>query len=226
MGGMNGFFYEGISRIPLGPAVAIEFIGPLGLAAFLSRRLKDFAWIGMALFGVMVLGFDKGGALNLTGVLCILGAAFCWAMYILASERVGRVLDGAGGLAVAMLIGALIPLPFGYHGALVGVLHPELLWLAAITALLASLVPYGLELSALRILPKATFGVLLALEPVFAALGGWLLLNQPMTDARASAVLIVVVAGIGSAITAEKRDETVGAVAADAPDDVVASGHT
>lgn len=225
MGGMNGFFYEGIARIPMGPAVAIEFLGPLGLAAILSRRAKDFAWIAMALAGVMVLGFDKGGDLNVTGVLCILAAAVFWALYILTSERVGRVLDGAGGLAVAMLVGALVPLPFGFHGALEGVQDVRLLWMAIATALLASLVPYGLELSALRILPKSTFGVLLALEPVFAALGGWLLLDQGMTNVRAAAVLIVVVAGVGSAMTAAKKDETAGVVPADAPDDVTAAGH-
>lgn len=225
MGGMNGFFYEGISRIPIGPAVAIEFLGPLGLAAILSRRAKDFAWIAMALAGVMVLGFDKGGDLNTSGVLCILGAAFFWAMYILTSERVGRVLDGAGGLAVAMLIGALVPLPLGFHGAVQGVTHPQYLVMAVATALLASLIPYGLELSALRILPKTTFGVLLALEPVFAAVGGWLLLDQGISHARAAAVLMVVVAGVGSAMTSAKKDETAGVVAADAPDDVAAAGH-
>ena len=224
---MNGFFYEGISRIPMGPAVAIEFLGPLGLAAILSRRAKDFAWIILALAGVMALGFDRAdGPLNPVGVACILGAAFFWAMYILASENVGRVLDGAGGLAVAMVAGALVPLPLGYEGALRGVTNVQYLALAVATALLASVIPYGLELSALRILPKATFGVLLALEPVFAALGGWLILGQGLGWVRAVAVLVVVVAGVGSALTATKKDDMTGVVAADAPDDIAAGGNS
>lgn len=223
---MNGMFYEAIARIPLGPAVAIEFLGPLGLAAILSREPKDLAWIALALAGVMTLGFDDaGGSLDPTGVAFVLAAGFFWAMYILTSERVGGAVEGAGGLAMALVVGTIALLPFGARGAVEGLADAHHLALAVGTALLASVVPYALELSALRLLPKAVFGVLLALEPVIAALAGWLLLDQGFGLTRAVAVLLVVVAGAGSAITASAKDEMAGVVAEDAPDEVAASAH-
>ena len=223
---MNGMFYEAIARIPLGPAVAIEFLGPLGLAAILSRKLKDFAWIVLALVGVMILGFDDaGGSLDLVGVAFVLGAGFFWALYILASERVGGAVDGAGGLAMALVVGTVALVPFGAQGAWTGLTDVHYLALAIGTAFLASVVPYALELSALRRLPKAVFGVLLALEPVIAALAGWLLLDQGFGATRALAVLLVVIAGAGSAITASRRDATAGVAAEHAPDELAASIH-
>lgn len=226
LAGMNGMFYEAIARIPLGPAVAIEFLGPLGLAAILSRKLKDFAWIVLALVGVMILGFDDaGGSLDLVGVAFVLGAGFFWALYILASERVGGAVDGAGGLAMALVVGTVALVPFGAQGAWTGLTDVHYLALAIGTAFLASVVPYALELSALRRLPKAVFGVLLALEPVIAALAGWLLLDQGFGATRALAVLLVVIAGAGSAITASRRDATAGVAAEHAPDELAASVH-
>lgn len=226
LAGMNGMFYEAIARIPLGPAVAIEFLGPLGLAAILSRKLKDFAWIVLALVGVMILGFDDaGGSLDLVGVAFVLGAGFFWALYILASERVGGAVDGAGGLAMALVVGTIALVPFGAQGAWTGLADVHYLALAIGTAFLASVVPYALELSALRRLPKAVFGVLLALEPVIAALAGWLLLDQGFGATRALAVLLVVIAGAGSAITASRRDATAGVAAEHAPDELAASIH-
>lgn len=226
LAGMNGMFYEAIARIPLGPAVAIEFLGPLGLAAILSRKLKDFAWIVLALVGVMILGFDDaGGSLDLVGVAFVLGAGFFWALYILASERVGGAVDGAGGLAMALVVGTVALVPFGAQGAWTGLTDVHYLALAIGTAFLASVVPYALELSALRRLPKAVFGVLLALEPVIAALAGWLLLDQGFGATRTLAVLLVVVAGAGSAITASRRDATAGVAAEHAPDELAASIH-
>lgn len=226
LAGMNGMFYEAIARIPLGPAVAIEFLGPLGLAAILSRKLKDFAWIVLALVGVMILGFDDaGGSLDLVGVAFVLGAGFFWALYILASERVGGAVDGAGGLAMALVVGTIALVPFGAQGAWTWLTDVHYLALAIGTAFLASVVPYALELSALRRLPKAVFGVLLALEPVIAALAGWLLLDQGFGATRALAVLLVVIAGAGSAITASRRDATAGVAAEHAPDELAASIH-
>lgn len=226
LAGMNGMFYEAIARIPLGLAVAIEFLGPLGLAAILSRKLKDFAWIVLALVGVMILGFDDaGGSLDLVGVAFVLGAGFFWALYILASERVGGAVDGAGGLAMALVVGTIALVPFGAQGAWTGLTDVHYLALAIGTAFLASVVPYALELSALRRLPKAVFGVLLALEPVIAALAGWLLLDQGFGATRALAVLLVVIAGAGSAITASRRDATAGVAAEHAPDELAASIH-
>ncbi|MFI7600840.1 EamA family transporter [Actinoplanes sp. NPDC049681] len=199
LAGMNGFFYAAIARIPLGPAVTIEFLGPLTLAAVLSRRLRDFAWVLLAAAGVAALGFADGGTtLDPVGVLLVLVAAAFWALYILAGSRAGVAVQGQGGLAVAMTVGALVLLPGGVTGAEKALTSPHLLVIALATGLLASVIPYSLEMSALRRLPQRAFGILLSLEPAVAALAGWLLLAQPLSPTAIAAVLLVVLASIGS----------------------------
>ncbi|WP_306203807.1 EamA family transporter [Actinoplanes sp. RD1] len=199
LAGMNGFFYAAIARIPLGPAVAIEFLGPLTLAAVLSRRVRDIAWVLLAMAGVALLGFaDGAGALDPLGVLFVLVAAAFWALYILASARAGAAVQGQGGLAIAMAVGAVVLLPVGVTGAERALTSPTVLVLALATGVLASVIPYSLELSALRRLPKRVFGVLLSLEPVVAAVAGWALLGQPATWVTALAVGVVVAASVGS----------------------------
>ncbi|MDN4614307.1 EamA family transporter [Leifsonia sp. F6_8S_P_1B] len=204
--GMNGFFYASIAHIPLGPAVAIEFLGPLGLAAILSRRGRDLVWVGLALVGVGLLGFaGAGDALDPLGVVFALVAGAFWALYVLTGARVGRAVDGIGGLAVGMAVSAVVLLPIGLEGALTVVTRPELLLPAAAMAVLASVIPYTLELSALRRLPERVFGVLLALEPAVATLAGWLLLGQTSGWLRLAAIALVIAASIGSTVTAATR---------------------
>ncbi|BCJ54609.1 DMT transporter permease [Actinoplanes sp. NBRC 14428] len=199
MAGMNGFFYAAIARVPLGPAVTIQFLGPLTLAAILSRRLRDFGWVLLAAAGVAAFGFGDGAtALDPLGVVFVVLAGVFWALYIVASSHAGAAVAGQGGLAVAMTVGALVLLPGGMTGAEKALTSPHLLLIALGTGLLASVIPYTLELSALRRLPKRAFGVLLSLEPAAAALAGWLLLAQPLTPIAAAAVVLVVVASIGS----------------------------
>lgn len=207
--GMNGFFYAAFERIPLGTAVAIEFLGPLVLAAVLTRRLLDFAWVALALVGMALLGIDSalGIALDGLGVVLTLVAAAFWALYIRASARVGQLVPGMGGLAVALVVASVALLPFGVPAAAAAVADPRLLALAAGTALLASVVPYTLELLALRRLPQRVFGVLLSLEPVVAAAAGWLMLGQEMSALRIAAVALVVAASIGTALAARKASE-------------------
>ncbi|WP_354670427.1 EamA family transporter [Microbacterium oryzae] len=207
--GMNGFFYAGLERIPLGTAVAIEFLGPLVLAAVLTRRLLDFAWVALALVGMALLGVDSalGVALDRLGVVFTLIAAVFWALYIRASARVGQLVPGMGGLAVALVVASVVLLPFGVPAAEASFAQPHLLALAAGTALLASVVPYTLELLALRRLPQRVFGVLLSLEPVVASAAGWLMLSQEMSALRIVAVALVVVASIGTALAARKASE-------------------
>lgn len=203
MAGMNGFFYASISRIPLGTAVAIEFLGPLVLAAALSRRRNDIICVGLAALGMLLLGLDSflgSDPLDPVGVVFVLIAATSWAAYIVTSARVGQKVPGAGGLAMAMVIGTLIVLPIGLPGALVGVTNPHLLGMAVLTAMLASLIPYSLEFAALRRMPRHVFGVLMSLEPVFAAVAGWLILNQHLGVSRSIAICLVVVASVSAAI--------------------------
>ena len=207
VGAMNGSFYAAIERIPLGTAVAIEFLGPLTVSAILSSRRSDLLWVVLALAGVSLFGFESlSGAADLDplGVLLALVAAFFWGLYVLSSARVGRLVPGQDGLAVAMAVGALTVLPLGASGALIGVTDLRLLALAAVTALLASVLPYTLELSALRRLPRHVFGILLSLEPVVALLAGVLLLSQEVTVLRVLAAALVVGASIGVTLTAQR----------------------
>lgn len=205
IGAMNGAFYASIARIPLGTAVAIEFLGPLAVAAILSTRRTDLLWVVLALAGVSLFGIESltgSAALDGIGVLFALIAAVFWGLYILASARVGRLVPGQDGLAVAMVIGTLVVLPLGAPGALTGLLDMRLLALAAATAVLASVLPYTLELAALRRLPRHVFGILLSLEPVIALLAGVLLIGQHATPLRIAAAVLVVGASVGITLTA------------------------
>lgn len=203
---MNGAFYHAIELLPLGLAVSVEFIGPLVLAAVLSRRLIDGLWIGLATVGMALIGVEKAfGAEHIStlGLAFALVAGFFWACYILASSRVGRLIDGAGGLGAALVIATLITLPFGGSGAAQAFADPGVLALAVGTGLLASVVPYTFELAALRRLPNNVFSILLSLEPGIAAIGGWLLLSQDTGALRWAAILLLTVASMG--ITATSR---------------------
>lgn len=205
LAGMNGFFYAAIARIPLGIAVTIEFLGPLTLAAVLSRRARDFIWVVLAASGVVTLGWTgDAGKLDPLGVVFVLIAAVFWALYIQASARAGAAVAGQGGLAVAMTVGALILLPIGLDGAARALTSPQLILLALGTGLLASVIPYTLEMAALRRLPQRVFGILLSLEPALAALAGWLLLAQDLSLKTAAAVTVVVLASVGSTLTAAR----------------------
>ncbi|GAT73708.1 EamA family transporter [Microbacterium hydrocarbonoxydans] len=212
LAGMNGFFYAAIDRIPLGPAVAIEFLGPLVLAAVLTRRLADAVWVGVALAGMALLGADGmigADPLDPLGVLFILIAAGFWAMYIRMSARVGALIPGNSGLAVGLMVAAILLLPVGIPGAVVVAGDPRLLVLALLTAVLASVIPYSFELAALRRLPQRVFGVLLSLEPAFATLAGWLILGQEATVLRMLAIGLVIAASVGTTlgVRRERREQ-------------------
>lgn len=200
---MNGFFYAAIDRIPLGPAVAIEFLGPLVLAAVLTRRLPDAVWVGVAVIGMGLLFIDGivgAEPLDPLGVVFILIAAGFWAMYIRTSAKVGALIPGSGGLAMGLVVAAVLLLPVGIPTATVVAADPQLLLLAGITAVLSSVIPYSFELAALRRLPQRVFGVLLSLEPAFATLAGWLILGQDASPLRVLAIALVVAASIGTTL--------------------------
>jgi len=200
---MNGFFYAAIDRIPLGPAVAIEFLGPLVLAAVLTRRVADAVWVGVALVGMALLGIDGmigAEPLDPLGLLFILVAAGFWIMYIRMSARVGALIPGHGGLSIGLLVAAVLLLPVGVPASVTVAGAPDLLLLAAVTAVLSSVIPYTFELAALRRLPQRVFGVLLSLEPAFATLAGWMILGQDATVLRMLAVALVIAASVGTTL--------------------------
>ena len=201
---MNLVFYSAISRIPLGVAVTVEFIGPLGVAVAGSRRPLDVAWVLLAGAGILLLApLPDGAGLHLDplGLGLAALAGLLWAAYILLAARVGRVAPGIGGLAAAMTVGAIALLPVGLIGAGASLLDPRLLIAGAGVALLSSVVPYSLELAALRRLPTATFGVLMSLEPAIASLAGLLLLHEGLTARTALALVLVTVASVGATRT-------------------------
>ncbi len=198
---MNLVFYSSIARIPLGVAVTVEFVGPLGVAVAGSRRPLDLVWVVLAGAGILLLAPLTGGdvlALDPVGLGLALLAGGLWAAYILVAARVGRAAPGMGGLAMAMAIGAVVLLPVGVLGAGSALLDPRLLLAGAGVALLSSVIPYTLELTALRRIPTATFGVLMSLEPAIASLAGLLLLHEGLTARTAVALLLVTIASIGA----------------------------
>lgn len=222
LAGMNGFFYAAIDRIPLGPAVAIEFLGPLILAAALTRRRGDAAWVGLALLGMVLLGVDGltgAEALDPLGVAFALIAAGFWALYIRMSARVGALIPGTDGLAVGLLVAAIVLLPFGVPAATTVVGDAQLLVLAAVTAVLSSVIPYSFELAALRRLPQRVFGVLLSLEPAFATLAGWLILAQDPTALKMLAIGLVIAASVGTTLGARRHGRRADADASARDDD-------
>lgn len=201
LGGMNAFFYASIERLPLGVAVAIEFLGPLALSAALSRRASHFAWVGAALAGMALLAVDGltgSDPLDPVGVALVLVAAALWAGYIRAGAHVSQKVPGLGALAVGLAISSVALLPFGVPAVGHLATEPSLLPLVLGTVLFASVVPYSLELLALRRLPQRVFGILLSLEPVFAALFGFVLLAQEVSPLRGAAIALVVAASIGT----------------------------
>ena len=198
LGLMNWSFYEAINRIPLGAAVTIEFAGPLLVAVIGSRRRLDGVWIALAAAGIVVLVDPGGGSMDTVGVGFALAAAVCWMAYIYLSKRTGAAFPGGSGLAIAMVVGALIVLPAGVIQAGGALARPDLLGAALVVALASSVLPYSLELVALRRLPEAVFGVLMSLDPAVAAVAGYVMLGQDLGARELLAIAMVVVASAGA----------------------------
>jgi inner membrane transporter RhtA len=198
--GMNASFYTAISRAPVGLVVSIEFLGPLAVAVIGSRRPLDFAWIALAGAGVVLLGGPTSSVSGL-GLAFSLLAAFFWASYILLAKRALRDMDPlpvttlmlAG--SAALLTPALIVTgpQFAGHAGAVG--------LGVLVALLSSALPYFLEFVALRLVPAATYGVLLSIEPAAGALAGFLILSQRLSLLEIGAMVAVMVAAAGASWT-------------------------
>jgi inner membrane transporter RhtA len=197
---MNLTFYESIARIPLGIAVTIEFAGPLAVAIALSRRKLDALWVVLAAAGILLLA-RGGGDLDTTGVLLALLAGAFWASYILLSARAGQAFAGGSGLAIAMVVGGVALLPVGVAGGGSELLDPGLLAAGAGVALLASAIPYSLELEALRRLPAHVFGILMSLEPAIAALAGFVILGEGLRARDLIAIGLVAAASAGAALS-------------------------
>lgn len=205
---MNSLFYCAIDRIPLAVAVTIEFLGPLGLAAGLSRTIKDIFWVILALAGIGLFGIESwttSANLDPLGLGFITLAACCWALYIVVAGKVGEQVPGTAGLAVALFIASLCIAPLGAPRALPVLFDAHLFLLALLTALMASLIPFTLEFVALRMIPNATFSILMSLEPAIAAGAGWVVLNQPISSYSVVAIGCVILASVGSTWFSRKK---------------------
>jgi inner membrane transporter RhtA len=198
---MNLSFYEALARLPIGIAVAIEFIGPLGVAVAASHRRRDLAWVLLAGAGIVLLapwGEATGSRISWAGIGFAALAGLCWAAYIVASAAAGQRFPGTSGLSFAMLISLVLVAPVGVAVGGQNLLNPELLLLGAGVGLLSSVIPYSLELEALRRMPKRVFGVLMSLEPAAAALVGLFVLGEVLDLREWAAIGCVVIASIGA----------------------------
>jgi inner membrane transporter RhtA len=201
MGAMNALFYQAVARIPLGPAVTLEVLGPLALSVLASRRVINLLWASLALAGVFLLGGGGFSSLDPVGVAYALGAGAMWAAYIIFSARTGRRFPQADGLALAMAVAAVLCLPLGIAESGAKLTDPTTIALGAAVALLSSVLPYTLELLALRHLPASTFAILMSLEPALAAAAGFLILSQTLKPTEALAIALVIVASMGAVRT-------------------------
>jgi inner membrane transporter RhtA len=206
--GITLLFMMAVARIPLGTASALEFLGPLGVAVAKGSGRYRLLWPGLATVGVLLLTEPWAGSVDPVGVLYALGSAVCWGMYILLTQRVGDEVAGIAGLAVSMPVAGLVATAVA-GPAVFGRLTPEILMIGAGLAILLPIIPFALELLALRRLTAAAFGTLMSLEPGFAMLMGLLVLHQVPAPLAVVGIVAVVGAGIGAARSGA-RSETHG----------------
>ncbi|WP_169077057.1 EamA family transporter [Microcella alkalica] len=206
LAGMNALIYLAIERVPIGVAVAVELIGPLAVAVAGARRARDLLWVALAAVGVGMLAVDSDGAIGLLGLVLAGGAAAFWALYIVASARLGATsVRGVDGLAVAMVVAAVIVVPLGAAPAAAAVVaDPWLIAAFAGIAVMTSALPYALEFIALKSMPTRLFGVLSSLGPVVAALAGLIVLGQLLTPLQLAAIVVIIAASAGAVRSASR----------------------
>jgi inner membrane transporter RhtA len=206
LAGMNLLFYLALRTIPLGVAVAIEFIGPLTVAVLLSRRALDLLWVAFAGLGLLLLlpVHDLSGDLDPVGVALALAAGGCWALYIVFGKRAAAKL-GMSAVAWGMTVAALVALPFGAAEAGSSLLSADVIPLALAVAIFSSALPFTLELFTLSRMPAQLYGILISLEPALAALAGFALLDEALPLMQWLAIGLVVAASGGATLTSARR---------------------
>ncbi|MBO7704749.1 MULTISPECIES: EamA family transporter [Acinetobacter] len=207
LAGMNLLFYLSIARLPLGIAVSFEFIGPLSVALFYAKQRFDFVWVGLAILGLVLLfPFDQAAQpLDPLGIAFALGAGACWALYIVAGQRPSGV-SGNHTVCLGMFVGMLILMPLAlFSGLPTNVFEPSNLIYFVALAVLASALPFSLEMIALRNLTALSFGTLMSLEPAIAALSGFVFLGEQLLWSQWLALSVIIMASIGCTYTAQKN---------------------
>jgi inner membrane transporter RhtA len=205
LAGMNLTFYHSIQRIPLGIAVTIEFVGPLGVAVLGSRRPLDLLWVGLAIAGIVALMHGDVHSLDPLGVGLALAAGVLWGAYILVNARLGQAFADGSGLSLAMAVATVVTLPVGAVEGGSRLLTAHALLLGAAVGMLSSAIPYSFELEALRRIATRVFGVLMSLEPAMAALAGFLVLSQSLSTREGVGIALVIAASVGASISASRR---------------------
>jgi inner membrane transporter RhtA len=218
IGLMNLCFYMALRTIPLGIAVALEFVGPLAIALFGSRRALDFMWVGLVVAGLgLLLPWQaQVHALDFVGVLYAMGAAAGWAAYILLGRRAGAVFGG-DAVALGTAIGALVAVPVGMMHSGEALFSRAVLPYALGVAVLSSALPYSLEMYALTRLPARTVGILMSIEPALGALLGLALLDEHLSGLQWLAIAAVIAASIGTVLGVRKVSVEIAEVAEGTP---------
>lgn len=205
LGLMNILIYRAFAYMPVGIAISIEVIGPLGVAMLASRRRVDFLWIGLALAGLVLLPLGAGqGGLDPRGIAFALAAALCWGLYVKLGARVASV-GGGQTVAVGMVVASVVIVPFGLGHAGGDLFLPSVLLYGAIVAVLSSAIPFLLDLFALRHLPSRVFGVFMSASPAVSALAGWIVLDEALSLVQWLGITAIMAACAGSAINAPGR---------------------
>lgn len=203
LGLMNLSFYEAVARLPLGIAIAIEFLGPLGVAVVGSSRRRDFFWIACAAVGVVLLVLPRATmpAADLSGVLFALLAAFFWALYIVWGRAATQVLREGQVVCLGLIVAAAIAVPVGVASAGPALFQPHVLVIGGVVAVLCSALPYSLEMVALKRLPGHVFGILVSLEPAIGAVAAFAVLGERLDALQWLAVGAIMVASCGCTLS-------------------------
>lgn len=215
LGAMNIAFYLSLERIPLGLAVALEFVGPLSLALLHSRAPSHFLWVLLAALGIyLILPLrDMESQVNWPGALLALAAGAFWATYIIFGQKAGKTLSSARAASLGMVFAALVVAPFGFLSAGAKLWEPSILLSGFIVAVLCSAIPYSLEMIALKDIPTRTFGLLMSIEPAIAASSGWIFLSEDLSPTQLFAISCIIVAAAGSTFISRERPHPVEALA-------------
>jgi inner membrane transporter RhtA len=206
LGIMNMCFYEALSRLPLGVAVALEFTGPLTVAILFSRRPIDFLWVLLAVAGLSILlpVLHLHGGIDPVGALYALAAGGCWGVYIVSGQKAG-IAHGAHSVALGSLISAVLVLPVGILAAPPTFFSASILLPGIAVAVLSTALPYLLDMVALTRLPTRTFGVLMSIEPAIGALTGLLFLDEKLSASQWVAIALIILASIGVTASGERK---------------------
>ena len=206
LGLMNLTFYLALRTLPLGVGVAVEFVGPLSVAVLSSRRAADFLWIALAVAGLSLLLpiWKQAHPLDPIGLAFMLAAGACWAGYIVFGQKAGRA-HGRSATAIGMIVAAVVVMPLGAATVGTRLLAPAVLLPGAVVAVMASVIPYSLEMFALTRLPVRVFGTLLSLAPAVATLMGWIVLHETLTPVQMLAIAAIVAASLGTTLSLGAR---------------------